>query len=383
MAKNKVRTPLFHIVKRKSIPWYQAWGIRAAAVIAALVVCAIVTMALTGENPIQIYATMFKGALGTPRRTWILLQNLAILLCVSLAVTPAFRMRFWNIGGEGQLLMGGLASAACMILLGGKLPNGLLILCMAAAAMLAGALWGFIPAFFKAQWNTNETLSTLMMNYIATQLVAFFVIVWEMPKGSGKIGIINQANGAGWLPQVGNQKYLLNVIVVAVITLLMYVYLNYTKHGYEISVVGESRRTAEYVGINVKKVIIRTMLLSGAVCGIAGLLLVGGTDHTITTTIGESRGFTAVMVSWLAKFNPIYMIFASFLLVFLNRGAGEISTIFGLNKSFSDILTGIILFFIIGSEFFITYKISFHKPEHKEKVGRKPESVRKEEAPNV
>ena len=137
----------------------------------------------------------------------------------------------------------------------------------------------------------------------------------------------------------------------------MYIYLNSSKHGYEIAVVGESERTARYVGIKVGKVIVRTLLLSGAMCGVAGLLLVGGTDHTMTTTLAGGRGFTAVMVSWLAKFNPIAMIFASFLLVFLERGASEISTVFGLNQSFGDILTGIILFFIIGSEFFIQYRL--------------------------
>ena len=363
---SKQRTPLFHIVKRKSLPWYQAWAIRAAAIVLALVVCAVVTTLLTGENPLQIYATIFRGAFGTPRKIWVLLQNIAILLCVSLAVTPAFRMRFWNVGGEGQLLMGGLATAACMICLGDKLPNGLLILLMVISAAAAGGIWGVIPAIFKAKWNTNETLFTLMMNYVATQLVAFFVIVWEVPKGAGQIGIINQNTEAGWLPWLFGQKYLLNILVVAILTGLVYIYLNYSKHGYEISVVGESERTARYVGINVSRVIIRTMVLSGALCGIAGLLLVGGTDHTITTTIGGGRGFTAVMVSWMAKFNPVVMIFTSFLLVFLERGAGEISTAFGLNHSFSDILTGIILFFIIGSEFFITYQLSFRKSGKKE-----------------
>ena len=358
--------PLVHITKRGVMPWYFSWGVRGAAIVLALIVCAAVTTLLTGENPLQIYATIFKGAFGTPRKIWILLQNLAILLCISLAITPAFRMRFWNIGGEGQVLVGGLATAACMICLGDRLPNGLLIPIMVAASIAAGALWAGIPAFFKAKWNTNETLFTLMMNYVATQLVAFFVIVWEVPKGAGKIGIINQSTEAGWLPQIGDSKYLLNILIVAVITLLMYVYLNYSKHGYEIAVVGESERTARYVGIKVDKVIIRTMLLSGAVCGIAGLLLVGGTDHTITTTIADGRGFTAVMVSWLAKFNPIGMIFSSFLLVFLDRGASEISANFGLNHSFADILTGIILFFIIGCEFFINYRLSFRKAAKKE-----------------
>ena len=353
--------PLFHIVKRGALPWYQAWGIRAAAIVLALLFCALVTSLTTGENPLQVYSTMIYGAVGTPRKIWILGQNIALLLCVSLAVTPAFRMRFWNIGGEGQVLAGALAAAACMICLSDKLPNGALIAVMAVSSIAAGAIWGLIPAIFKAKWNTNETLFTLMMNYVATQLVAYFVIIWESPKGSGKVGIINQATELGWLPQIGNYKYLLNIIIVAVLTVGMYVYLNYSKHGYEIAVVGESERTARYVGIKVEKVIVRTMLLSGAICGIAGLLLVGGTDHTISTTIAGGRGFTAVMVSWLAKFNPIFMILTSFLLVFLDRGAGEISTTFGLNHSFADILTGIILFFIIGSEFFITYKISFRR----------------------
>lgn len=180
------------------------------------------------------------------------------------------------------------------------------------------------------------------------------------------IGIINQDSQAGWLPTIGNQKYLLAILVVAVMTGLMYIYLNYSKQGYEIAVVGESRRTASYAGIKVDRVIIRTMALSGALCGLIGLLLTSSTDHTMTTTIVDGRGFTAVMVSWMAKFNPIIMIFVSLLLVVLNRGAGEISTAFGLNRSFTDILTGIILFFIIGCEFFINYKVQFRTSGKKE-----------------
>ena len=332
----------------------------------ALVVCALVTMLMTGENPFSIYATIFKGAFGTARKTWVTFQNLAVLLGISLAVTPAFKMRFWNIGAEGQVLIGCLATAACMICLGDKIPNALLILISLLAALVAGGIWGLLPAFFKAKWNTNETLFTLMMNYIATQLSAFFIIVWEVPKGAGKIGIINQNSEAGWLPVIGGQKYLLIILVVAILTVLMYIYLNYSKHGYEIAVVGESQRTASYAGIKVERVIIRTMLLSGAVCGLMGFLLTAGTDHTLTTTIVGGRGFTAVMVSWMAKFNPIIMIFTSLLLVVLGRGASEISSTFSLNQSFSDILTGIILFFIIGSEFFITYQVSLRKNGKKE-----------------
>ena len=357
---------LFHIAKRDALPWYKSFAIRGCAILLALVVCAVVTMLMTGENPVSIYATIFKGAFGSARKTWVTFQNLAVLLGISLAVTPAFKMRFWNIGAEGQVLIGCLATAACMICLGDKLPNAVLILVSLIAALAAGGLWGFLPAFFKAKWNTNETLFTLMMNYIATQLAAFFIIVWEVPKGAGKIGIINQNTEAGWLPVVGGQKYLLVILVVAILTVFMYIYLNYSKHGYEIAVVGESQRTASYAGIKVERVIIRTMVLSGAVCGLMGLLLTAGTDHTLTTTIVGGRGFTAVMVSWMAKFNPIIMVFTSLLLVVLGRGASEISSTFGLNQSFSDILTGIILFFIIGSEFFITYQVSLRKSGKKE-----------------
>ncbi len=353
--------PRLYLTKRSALLWYYSWAVRIGAIILALIACAGVTMLLTGVDPISFYGAILKGTFGTERKIWIMLQELAILLCVSLALTPAFRMRFWNLGGEGQVLIGGLATAACMILLGDRIPNLLLILIMIVASVGAGALWAVIPAFFKARWNTNETLFTLMMNYVAIQLVAYFVIVWEVPKGSGKIGVINQDTHAGWLPEIGEYKYLLNILIVAALTVIMYIYLKYSKHGYELTVVGESTSTARYVGIKVDRVIIRTLLISGAMCGVAGLLLVGGTAHTITTTLAGGRGFIAVMVTWLAKFNPVNMILSSFVLVFLERGASEISTAFGLNHSFGDILTGIILFFILGSEFFINYRINFKK----------------------
>ena len=352
---------LFHISKRDTLPLGKALLIRGGILLLALVFCGLITTLLTGQNPIEVYGTILSGAFGTSRRIGVTARNVAVLLGISLAVTPAFKMRFWNIGAEGQVLIGCLATAACMICLGGKIPNGLLIVIMIVASVAAGALWGFLPGIFKAKWNTNETLFTLMMNYIATQLAAFFIIVWEVPKGSGKIGIINQNTEAGWLPVLGGQRYLLPILLVAILTGVMYIYLNYSKHGYEIAVVGESQRTASYAGIKVERVIVRTMILSGAICGLIGLLLTAGTDHTLTTTIVGGRGFTAVMVSWMAKFNPIMMIFTSLLIVVLSRGASEISSVFGLNHSFADILTGIILFFIIGSEFFISYKVSLRK----------------------
>ncbi len=356
--KRTKREPLFHIAARRSgTSRKEAIIIRVIAIVIALIVCAIVTACATGLNPIDFYASIIKGAFGSVRKTWVTFQNLAILLMIALALTPAFKMQFWNIGGEGQVLIGGLASAACMICLAGKVPNAVIILLMIITSIAAGAVWAMIPGFCKAKWNTNETLSTLMMNYIAIQLVACFSIVWEVPKGSGAIGIINQSSNEGWLPNVFGSKYLLCIIVAAAVTVIMYYYLNYSKHGYELSVVGESINTARYVGIKVEKVILRTVALSGAVCGLVGLLLVGSVNHTVSTSIVGGQGFTAVLVSWLAKFNPVSMVLSSFLIVFMDNGASEISTAFGLNQSFSDIITGIILFTLIGCEFFINYKI--------------------------
>ena len=346
----------FHIVKREPMPLRYSMLIRAAAIVSALIVCAVVIMALTGKNPIDIYVCMFKGAFGTNLRIWSLFQNVAVLLCISIAVTPAFKMRFWNCGAEGQVLVGGLATISVMMFLGDKLSHGMLIVVMLVASMAAGVIWAVLPAICKAQWNTNETLFTLMINYVAIQLVSFF-LKYFVKNGSGVLSPMPEYG----LPVLCGKPYLLNIIIVAVLTVAVYIYLKFTKQGYEISVVGESENTAKYIGINVKKVIIRTMVVSGAICGIAGLLLAGGTNHTISTTTAGGRGFTAIMVSWLAKFNPIFMVFTSFLIVFLEKGAQQVSTDFRIPSAISDIVTGIILFFIIGCEFFIQYKIAVSK----------------------
>ncbi|MBQ7117615.1 MAG: ABC transporter permease [Clostridia bacterium] len=345
-----------HIVKRDTVVWYKSFLVRAIAIIASLLVSAVVITLLTGKNPIEVYSSMISGAFGSSLRIWSLFQNVAVLLCIALALTPAFKMKFWNCGGEGQVLVGGLATVSVMMFLGDSLPYPVLLIVMVAASVLAGIIWAVLPAIFKAKWNTNETLFTLMMNYVAIQLVAFF-LKYFVKSGSG---ILTPMPEHG-LPVILNQPYLLNIITVAVLTVLVYIYLKKTKHGYEISVVGESENTARYIGINVPKVIIRTLIVSGALCGIAGLILVGGTNHTISTTTAGGRGFTAIMVSWLAKFNPIYMVMTSFLIVFLEKGAGQVSTDFRLPVAISDIVTGIILFFIIGCEFFLQYKILVSK----------------------
>ena len=288
-------------------------------------------------------------------------------------------MRFWNTGAEGQVLVSALAAAACMVYAGDRLPSAVLLALMFAASILAGIVWAVIPAICKALWNTNETLFTLMMNYVAAQLVSFCIMVW-VPNGSRVLGVLNLSSKNGWFPEIAGQKYLLNILIVLVLTALIYIYLQYSKHGYEISVVGESENTARYIGINVKKVIIRTMVLSGALCGIAGMILVAGASHTVTSDLVGGDGFTAIMVSWLAKFNPIFMLLTSFLLVFLRRGASQMATSCNLNESVADIMTGIIIFFIIGCEFFIRYRVNFR---HRAKPVAVTESEQPEETEKI
>ena len=352
------REPLVHIAKRDDMVWWKAWLIRVATILASVLFVGFLSMLLTEKSLFETFEIMYRGVFGrietgSTVMLWKYLQEIAILLCLALALTPAFKMKFWNCGAEGQALMGGFAAMVCMIELGGKVPDGLLICIVAVASIIAGAFWGFVPAIFKAYFNTNETLFTLMMNYIATQIIAYYVYI----KGGGSN--IIQPVEHGTFPVIGTNRYLVNIIIVAVLTVLMYVYLKYSKHGYEISVVGESQNTARYIGVNVKKVIIRTMIISGAVCGIAGLLLVAGTDHTINTKTVGGQGFTAIMISWLGQFNPFIMVVMTAIVVFLRIGVSKVADTAYLNSSFSEIIVGIVILMLVGCEFFIHYSIKF------------------------
>lgn len=355
----EVKEPFVRITKRDGIVFWRAWGIRLIAVLLSLIVCAGVIFIIVRLNPLKVYGAMWEGAFGSSKRSWVTVRDTMMLLCIGIGLAPAFKMRFWNIGAEGQILVGGITTAACMIYLGASLPTWLLLILMFFISAIAGAVWGLIPAFFKARFNTNETLFTLMMNYVAIQLTSFCVAKWENPFGSNTVGIINQAAKTGWFPKILGQQYVLNIIIVLALTVGMYIYLRYSKQGYEISVVGESERTARYIGINVKRVILRTMLISGAICGVAGYIAVAGASHSISTSTAGGRGFTAIIVAWLSKFNSFVMILVSLLLVFLQKGAIQIASQYNLNDYASEMITGIILFFILGSEFFINYKLIF------------------------
>ena len=374
-----VREPLFHLAKRDNMPRHKALLIRLIAIAVGLLIICIFGYAIIQWTPLDILVTLKEGTFDTANRRWALMESTALLLLLSLAVTPAFRMRFWNIGAEGQTLISCLVTGACMLKFGDKVPNPVLILIALVSAVAVGALWALIPAIFKAFWNTNETLFTLMMNYIAAQITSYFVYIWSTPKGSGHVGVINQSTQAGWLTNLAGQDYLLTILIAVVMTFVSYIYLNYCKHGYEISVVGESEKTARYIGINVKTVILRTMIISGAICGLTGFLIVAGADHTFIKDSVGGLGFTAIMVSWLAKFNPIAMAFFSFLIAFLEKGAKEITTQTRLDASFGSIVVGLVIFCIIGCEFFINYSIRFRRKEKaKESVANVTPSDRAE-----
>ena len=356
---NVKKDPLVHLTRLPDPKVRHYWFSKLISVVVALFICAIITTILAPNSFILFFKYLGIGNFSNKLQVLTLLQNTAILLLISLALVPAFKMKFWNIGGEGQTLMGALGAVICLKYMTGKMPNALLILSCLAFALVFSIIWAVIPAIFKAFFKTNETLFTLMMNYLATYIVSYFIYFWY--PNDRKIGILNQNGQEGWLPKLFGQAYLLNVLIVVVITVLVFVYLRYSKHGYELTVVGESQNTAKYVGINVKKTIIRTLILSGALCGLAGFLLVNGTMPTIdpNSTV-NGAGFTAILVAWLGHFNPFEMVFTAFLVSFITLGgqhAGDM--LIGSGESYYKVLIGVFFFVFIASEFFLKYKINF------------------------
>ncbi len=352
-----MKEPFVRIIRRRSDTFRHKVLVRFIAIVLALIVNAFFIYFVTGLNPVDVYVVMFRGTFGNVMRFSWAIRDMVTLLGIGIALAPAFKMRFWNIGAEGQVLMGGLATALIMVYCGNSLPTPVLFLVMIVASIAAGGIWGFIPAFFKSKWRTNETLFTLMMNYVAISIVS--ALVNFMRGQASSLGKLNMGTQAGWLPKFLGQSYNINILIIGILTVLIYLYLKFSKQGYEIAVIGESENTALYAGINVTRVRIRTMILSGAICGLVGFLIVSGRDQTISTNTAGGNGFTAIIVAWLAKFNTFYMALISFLLIFLTKGAAEIASAYALNDFAADIITAVILFFILGSEFFINYKLIF------------------------
>lgn len=360
MKKNKtsLKEPFIRIVKRDKIKIQNIILIYAIAIVIGLLLSGFISMMFSQKGFGDFFKSLFDGALGSERKIWLLLQDTALLLGVSMALLPAFKMKFWNLGGNGQILIGCLGAIACMFYLGGKVADSIIIPIMLVASVAAGAIWAVIPAIFKAKFNTNESLFTLMMNYIAQGLVSVCITTW-VKSGSGVLAPIQYGN----IPDIGN-KYLLPIILFTAITIFMYVYLRSSKHGYEISVVGESVNTAKYVGIKVDKVIVRTMILSGAIAGLVGFVLAGSINHTISIVSANNMGFTGIMSTWLASFNPLMIIVTSLFITFISKGMTEVrKTFMFTNDAISNIVVGILYFAVIVCSFFINYRFVFRKKQ--------------------
>ena len=360
---------MIRLSKRSGLPNWQSLLIRVIAVAAALVLCLLLTLLFTGVSPLTVLGEMVGGSFGGESRIWEFIQRTMMLTCIAVGLAPAFKMHFWNIGAEGQILMGGLGALILMKFCT-SMPSLLLLVLMALAAVVFGAIWGMIPGFFKAKWNANETLFTLMMNYIATQIVLYFCAIWEGTFGTFNIGIINGSRRdavgfhKGWIGEMftggfNDKDYMWLVLIVAVVVVAMWAYLRYTKQGFEISVVGDSQRTAEYAGIRVSRVYVRSMAISGGVCGFAGFLAVSAVSRTLSASTAGGRGFTAIIIAWLAHTNPFLMVVFAALYTFMELAGKQLSSAFQLNDYYAKILTGVVLFFVLGCEFFTNYRVRF------------------------
>ncbi len=374
-GKTTTKEPLFHISKRAETSALRQVMARVLAILAGLAFGGLVYLIVYGKSPIDFVRFIFEGNFQPATRIWELLKGTALLLGVGLALIPAFKMKFWNLGGNGQVLISALATTACMFYLGGKMPDGLLWCIMTVAAILSSVIWAIIPAIFKAFFNTNESLFTLMMNYIATGLVAFAIKEWGGANSSGTLDPIAEGN----LPVLGNDA-VLTVLVVVLLAVFITIYMKYTKQGYEISVVGDSENTARYVGINVKKVIMRTLAISGALCGVVGLLLAGALNHNVSTTSANNMGFTAIIAVWVANMDPLLTVASSFGIMFLTYGLNRVNQNFGVtNDAVSNMIVGMMYLFIVACVFFTTYKITFNTKRKKENAKKATKTDKEED----
>lgn len=335
-----------------------AWSIRVASIVFALIVGGLLLLAL-GYSPLKAYGTIIDGSLGSKTFVRQTIKIAIPLLGCALAIAPCFKMHFWNIGAEGQITAGAIGATFFALKFGKTMPQLPLLLIMAVAAILCGGLWALIPAFFKAKWNTNETLFTLMMNYIIIGVVRWLQGgPWEGRPGSQIIPMFDQS---AWLPEVFGVHC--GWIIVLVLVVVMHLYMNYTKHGYEIAVIGDSLNTARYAGMNVGHVMMRTMFLSGAISGLVGFIVASGANNTLYDGVANGVGFTSITVAWLSQLNAFAMIVISALLAILEKGAETLQTAMQVPTSISDIVTGILLFCMLGCEFFINYRMIFRRKQ--------------------
>lgn len=347
--------PLIRVVKKAELERKAAVILRLEAIVLAIVAGGLFILCI-GYSPVEVYRTILEGAFRSAMALQGTVKIMIPLLISSLGVTLAFKMKFWNIGAEGQIIMGAVF-ASYFALFHSDWNHVVLLIVMFLAGMAGGGLWGLIPAFFKTKYDTNETLFTLMLNYIALHTISFLREgPWRDPGSQGFAKIARFDKNAA-LDKVFGVQF--GWIIALVLVVLVFIYLRYSKQGYEIGVVGESKETARYAGMNVKKIVLRTMFLSGAVCGIAGMVQAAGSDITLTVAVAGGVGFTAIIVAWLSQLNPAVILVVSFLFSVLEKGSSVVQSTYGLSTDCADVLQGIILFFILGSELFIRYRFVF------------------------
>ena len=347
---------MIRISKKDELNSWKSALVRISAVLSAIIFSAVMIAAM-GYNPFQTFDAMVKGSIGTAFGIKNSVSIAIPYLVAALGVSIAFRMKFWNIGAEGQIVMGAVAATYVTRIMSQDTNGIILIVCMGIGGMVGGALWALVPALFKAFSKTNETLFTLMLNYIAIKITLYLrSVIWRDPKAMGfpRVEVIPvQAR----LPKIFGVH--IGWIVALILVVIVYVFIKYTKKGYEIQVVGESDKTAHYAGINVKKVLITGVLLSGALAGLTGMLKLNGMSYSLSESIGAGDGFTAIIIAWLSGLSAPVMVFVSFFFAAMKQGAMAIEVRMGISSSVAEIIQGMILFSALASEFFIRYKVVF------------------------
>lgn len=355
---------MMRISKRADLPKNQEMIIRAVAILFSLVCAGFVIMIL-GYNPLLVFREIVVGAVGTEMRIQQTVIKAVPLLITSLGILVAFKMKFWNIGGEGQIVMGAFGASLVALFGPSNLPAPLMLFAMAVSAIIFGGVWAFIPAFFKAKFGTNETIFTLMMNYIAIKWVTYLQYgPWKDPASKGFPKIADFGPNAV-LPSVFGVH--IGWIIAIILVVLVYIFINHTKKGFEITVVGESLETARYAGMNIKSIIITSMLISGGLCGLTGMIQASAIERTLTSALSGGYGFTAIITTWLGRLSAPYIMIVCVAFAILLQGGAYIQIALTVPSAVADMIQGIILFFVLGSEFFLQYKISInHKSSKKE-----------------
>lgn len=360
------KEPLFRVVKRESSsPVRQALAYVAAVVIALLIGAALLSS--MDVDPLTFYQKMVTMGIPGNKFPWRIVENFVKLfvplLITSLALSLAFRMRFWNIGGEGQFIMGAICAAAAAHKLGPVLPQPLVVLVMALCGILGGGLYGLIVALLKVRYNTNETLLTLMLNYIALYLLQFLGETkagWNffLDPDSARPKFAGFPDNADMITfPLGPFNLNLSLIIAIVLCVLLFGYLKYTKHGYEIAVVGDSVGTARYAGMKVDRIVLRTVFLSACLIGLAAAFKVG-TAGVLATAITDDVGWTGIIVAWLSKMNTAAIFVVSALIGVLRYGSTVAAATFSrVDSSFANMLQGVILFLVLAADFCTRFKV--------------------------